>query len=251
MKPKILFIDIETTPNLSYNWGKYEQNAVGFEKHSHLLSFSAKWKGGKRITKGLIDYPGYKKNKESDIYLVQEIRDLLDECDIAVAHNGDQFDFKKINARLVDHMLTLPSPYKTVDTKKVAKRNFMFTSNSLDDIAQYLRIGQKLQTGGFELWLGCMAGDKKAWDKMKRYNAYDVKLLEEVYDRMLPYMNNHPNQGMFHGKEVCPRCGKSEMQSRGYALTLTGKFRRFQCQYCSAWSRSGKPEEKFKTLRNV
>ena len=48
----------------------------------------------------------------------------------------------------------------------VARRNFMFNSNSLGDLGQTLGLGGKGDTGGFDTWLQCMAGDPKAWRRM-------------------------------------------------------------------------------------
>jgi len=192
-RPNILFFDIETTPNLAWIWGKWQQDAIAFEKKSHLLSFSAKFQGKKIITKGLIDYKDYKKDKEDDKALVKDLWNLLDQADIVVAHNGRAFDTKKVNARFSFHRMGPPSPYQIIDTKEMSKRHFNFTSNSLNDIADYLGIGRKKETGGFELWQKCMMGDRAAWSKMKQYNAYDVVLLEKVYERLMPWAKPHPN----------------------------------------------------------
>lgn len=237
----ILFFDIETTPNLAWIWGKYEQNAIDFERTSHLLSFSAKFQGKKIITKGLIDYKGYVRNKEDDKALVRDLWHLLDKADIVVAHNGRAFDTKKANARFSFHKMGPPSPYQIVDTKEMSKRHFNFTSNSLNDIADYLGIGHKLETGGFELWKKCMAGDRSAWAKMKKYNAYDVVLLEKVYNRLLPWSKPHPNLSILMEGMVCPRCGSKKLQSRGDARgTMSTVYARFQCQTCGGWGRYNK-----------
>ena len=37
---KILFYDLETSPNVSYTWGKWEQNVIAFKKEWELLSFA-------------------------------------------------------------------------------------------------------------------------------------------------------------------------------------------------------------------
>lgn len=247
-KPKILFFDIETTPNLAYIWGKYEQTAVGFTAHSHLLSFSAKWKGGKTITKGLIDYPNYEKDRHNDLLLTKELWGLLNEADIVVAHNGKAFDTKKVNARFSYHKLPPPSPYKVVDTKEMSKRYFNFTSNSLDDISQYLGLGKKMPHSGFELWVNCMAGVPEAWREMKKYNAYDTVLLEKVYDRLLPWMTGHPNVSSLMEGTVCPKCGSDEITAQGTTRTLTAVFQRFQCKGCGGW---GRTEKKVKKLSGI
>src|SRR3990167_3818406 len=47
--PKILLFDIETTPNLAYVWGKYEQDVIQYKSEWYMLSWSAKWLGGPKI----------------------------------------------------------------------------------------------------------------------------------------------------------------------------------------------------------
>jgi hypothetical protein len=44
----------------------------------------------------------------------------MDEADIICAHNGDAFDIKKINSRLITNGFKPPSPFKTIDTLKAA-----------------------------------------------------------------------------------------------------------------------------------
>lgn len=251
MKPKTLLFDIETTPLLSYTWGKYEQNVISVEQHSHLLSFSAKKLGEKSsITRGLNDYKLYKKDPASDKDLVEAIHCLFDWADIIVAHNGRAFDIKKVNARFAFYGFPPPEPYQIVDTKEMSKRNFAFTSNSLNDIADYLGIGRKLETGGFELWKGCMAGDKESWKLMKQYNSWDVELLEKIYLKMLPY-SKVPNLGSILEGEVCPRCGSDEIRARGIAKTIASTYHRFQCNSCGGWGRSSKQVERIKVLRSI
>lgn len=127
-----------------------------------------------------------------------------------------------------------PAPYKQLDTKKIAKKYFSFTSNKLDDLGRYLGIGQKLDTGGYGLWLGCEEGDPKAWKKMKRYNKQDVVLLEEVYLKLRPWIANHP---AVDNRDNCPKCNSANMQKRGYGFNKTSKYQRFQCMDCGGWSR--------------
>lgn len=213
-----------------------------------MLSFSAKWLGGVQVTRGLIDYPGYQKEKDNDRALVYDLWKLLDEADIVVAHNGRAFDTKKVNARFSFHHIAPPSPYKIVDTKEMSKKNFNFTSNSLDDISQYLGIGKKLVHQGFDLWLGCMAGDPKAWKTMKRYNAHDIVLLEGVYLHMLPFMEQHPNISSLMEGMVCPKCGGENLHARGISRTQSTIYQRFQCQDCGGWCRAVK---KSRSISNI
>lgn len=242
---KILLFDIETAPSLGYVWGKWEQNVIEFERDWYILSFACKWLNGKKTAVcSLPDFKGYKKNPEDDKLLVAVLWKLFNEADIIIGHNGDAFDIKKANARFLTHGLLPPSPYKTVDTLKLARKYFKFDSNKLDDLAKSLNIGRKENVGGFATWKGCMTGDKKSWKKMTSYNKMDVELLEKVYNKLKPWSNNHPNVALLNGKtNSCPICGSDKVQRRGYSITKTNKFQRIQCQSCSGWSRLRLPEK--------
>lgn len=239
--PRVLLVDIETSPSVGLFWDRmWETDIIKQIKYWHLLTFSAKWLGGKQITRGLNDYKGYKPGTDNDKKMMKEIHGLLDEADIVIAQNGDKFDVRKINARLIYHGMTPPSPFKTIDTKKVASKYFAFNSNSQDWMLQYLGLGKKEETGGFQLWLDCEAGKPGAWKKMKSYNSNDVLGLEKLYRRFKPWIKTHPNLGMYTGILSCPRCGSKRMQSRGFQVNLTTKYRRLQCQDCGGWSRESK-----------
>src|SRR3990167_8593957 len=233
----ILFLDIETAPNLAYVWGMWEQNVVDFKNQWYIMSFSVK-SNGETITKGLLDYKGYNRNKENDKALVQELWHLLNKAEIVIAHNGDQFDLKKINTRFSYYDMPPPSPYRTVDTKKIAKRYFAFNSNSLDNLGDYLGLGRKIKHEGFELWQECMKGNLKAWGRMKAYNQQDVVLLEKVYFRLLPWMKGHPNMGVYTDKTVCPKCGSRSLQRRGIMHLTSTSYHRIFCNDCRGWCRA-------------
>lgn len=240
-KPKILLIDLETCPSLGYVWQKWQTDVIAFKEDWHILSFAAKWLGSKKmISYGLNDFKTFKKNKDDDRELVQKLWELMDEADVIMAHNGDEFDVKKANARFISHGLNPPSPYITIDTKKVAKRYFKFDSNSLDELGRYLGLGRKLHHTGFNMWLGCMNGDLASWKMMLKYNRYDVILLEKVYLKLRGWMKNAPNLNSFMGTtSKCPNCGKSGLQKRGFGYNRTSQYQRYQCigpQGCGAWS---------------
>ncbi len=239
-RAKTLFLDIETFPDLVYVWGVYEQNAIAVKQHWQLASFSAKWEGGKIVTRGLPDYVGYKAGGD-DKALLDEVWQLLDEADIVVAHNGVDFDIKKLNARFIAHGLKAPSPYKVVDTKREVKKVAAFSSNKLDWLCKQLELGRKVEHEGFDLWLKCMAGDAGAWKRMKAYNRHDVELLEELFYYLKPWIRL-PNAGVYiaDGKRRCPHCGGKHLQQRGTAVSKTRIYTRFQCQNkdCRKWSRS-------------
>ena len=227
MKPKILSWDIETTPNLGWVWAKYDQNVIDFQQEWELLSFCVKYLGGKTYF--------YGRDEFSEKELVKRLHDYMDEADILIAHNGDKFDIKKANAKFLEFGFSPPSPYKSIDTLRIARRYFALTSNKLGDLGEKLGLGHKVQTGGFSLWQGCIKGYPKSWALMAKYNRQDVVLLEKIYLRLRPWITNHPviSQGF-----DCPNCASSELHKRGFAYTRKHKYQRWQCQKCSAWTQS-------------
>lgn len=236
---KVLFIDIETSPAIAYSWGvpMWETSLLEILRQVQIIGFSAKWLGGEHITKVLPDYRGYRAGKVDDKAILKDIHSLLSEADIVVAHNGRAYDMKTINARMAAHGMRPPSPYRQVDTRNEARKHFRLPSNSLDELSNYFGFGKKLAHQGFSLWTGCLAGDKSAWETMRRYNKHDVVLLEKVYKKILPFMTLHPNVGMYFGKTVCPRCGSGHIQSRGFIFSNSVKYKRVQCQGCGGWGR--------------
>jgi len=230
---KILIFDLETFPMLYYSWRPWDSRALEVLEYSSIISFSAKWLDGKHITKALCDY----NTKNPEKSLITELWSMIDGADIIVAHNGKAFDFGRMNSAFIKFNLPPPTPVQKVDTKKVAKEIFGFDSNSLENLVQFLGLGEKMATGGYELWKECRAGNSKAWAKMKTYNAHDVTLLERVYLTLRPWMCNHPNLNLYSRGEGCPKCGgpSDRIQSRGEYEARTRLYKRYQCQTCKGW----------------
>lgn len=238
MKAKILILDIETAPNVAYVWGAWKQN-VGqnqWVRKGYVMSYAAKWLGEDSII--------YNENRgTNDVKILFDLFALLNEADVVVAHHGDKFDLPTIKGRGLIHGFSPPSPYHTVDTKKVAANNFRFVSNSLANLCEELDLPRKKdhkKFPGFELWIQCMAGNEEAWQEMKEYNIADVVSLEHLYLRMLPYINNHPNVSYDSDADdvTCPKCGSRNIQWRGYWYSRAGLcYRKFQCMDCGGWGR--------------
>jgi len=235
-QPKILVCDLETLPNQGYTWGRWDQNVIRFTQESCIATFVCKWLGNpKIISKALPDYPGYTPGSYDDKLLVADLWKLFDEADILVAHNGDQFDIKVATGRFILHGMKPPSPFKTIDTKKMVKEVARYNSNSLDDLCSLLGLGKKIKTD-FDLWDGCINGDPKAWADMVKYNRMDVLLLEKLYYRLAPYAKTHPNL-TFWTRGMCPKCGSHNIQYRGTVRCITRQYQRFVCNDCGSWGR--------------
>lgn len=237
MSSKILLLDIETAPHLAYVWGTFKQNIAPKQiaEYTQIISFAAKWLG-----KGDVYVSVAKDDKEEKVLLLQ-LRELLHEADIVVTHNGQKFDTPVVFGRMLVHRIGPPSPFHQVDTYAVARKEFRFASNSLENIAIQLGVRQKSghkEFPGFELWLECMKGNKKAWAELVEYNVQDVEVLEDVYNVMRPYMRGHPHVNASVEGCNCPKCGSDDINYRGYYTTRAGLvYRRFVCKDCGGWGR--------------
>lgn len=243
--PSVLLIDIETQPDLVWTWGVYQENAIAVKSHWQILSFSAEWVSGKpswykwtHLTKGLPDYKDYRPGNH-DCFIVDEIHSILNDADIVVAHNGADFDMRKLNARFIYWGMTPPKPYKIVDTRREISRVAGFSSNKLDWLAKQMGLGKKLEHEGWPLWEGCIEGKRKWWKKMKDYNRHDIILLRKLYFLLAPWIRG---ENLANWKEglVCPHCGSKDLTSRGTYHSKTRAYHRWQCGdlACGKWCRS-------------
>ena len=236
MNPKILLIDIETSPNLAHVWGIWQQN-VGLNQlleSSRTLCFSAKWLGEDDI----VFSSSYKTTHKK---MLQKIHKMMDEADAIIHYNGTKFDIPTLNKEFLLAGMPPPSPAKQIDLLQVAKKQFRFVSNKLDYVSQALGLGKKTEHMGHELWVRCLNKDPQAWALMETYNVNDVILLEKVYYKFRPWIKHHLNMSIFSEDGiVCPNCGSNHYQKRGFALTSVSKFQRMQCCDCGNWFRGNK-----------
>lgn len=247
LKSRGLVWDIETSPIISYNWGIWEQNAIEVIEDYQILSVAWQWVGEKKVhCIGQDDFEDYQPGVNDDLNVVTLIRDLLDECDYEIAHHGDAFDVKKANTRMMIHGLTPPAPYRQIDTKKMAKRIGAFTSNRLKDLAKDLQVNQKGDPGGFGTWKGCLAGDPKAWKRMKKYNKQDIPPLLDLYYKFRPWDKQGIQLNVLEGRpEACPKCGGTKINAgMKYTATNSNKFQYYRCMDCGGNIKSRVPEYK-------
>lgn len=233
-KAKILILDIETAPNLGYVWGLWDQNIAlnQIESEWFILSFSAKWLGKKEIM--YLDSRN-QKNIEDDTKILKKLHKLLNEADVVIAHNGDKFDIKKINARFILNGFKPPKPFRTIDTLKIAKKHFAFTSNKLEYLTDKLCTKYKKQKSkkfnGFSLWKECLNGNKKAFKEMELYNKYDVLSLEELYMKLEPW-GNTINFNVYNSDGTTCSCGSKNVVKNEHRYTNTSKKQLYQCRDC-------------------
>lgn len=215
-KARILIYDIEVSPLTTYTWGigKQRLNIGNIVRDYFILSWAAKWLDAPEIYSDCITQTEVKNGNDKRI--VKTLYNLLNEADIVIAYNGVRFDEKKVNTRVLLNGLPPIKPHKVIDPYQLMRRRFAFTSNKLDYIQQQLGGERKLETG-MDLWVACMDGDEAALESMEVYNRQDVLVLEDLYKKILGWIDNHPNITVFdvynEDIERCPNCGKQATEN--------------------------------------
>jgi len=244
-QPKVLIMDIETTPMQTHVWGTWKQR-IGHEQIINdwfMLSYSAKWLFDSKMHASILTPKEVVAKDDSRI--TKELWDLFDKADVIIGHNALQFDIPRAQTRFLINKLPPPSPFQVIDTLLVARKNFRFGSNKLDYIGQIIRNKGKVHTE-YQLWLRCLEGDKASLDYMLKYNKEDVLLEEEAYVFLRPYIKNHPNMAIYMEahEPSCPNCGSTEIEECGYYTTSVNRYRAFRCSNpkCGAICRERKPD---------
>lgn len=238
---KILFIDIETAPIKAFVWRFWKQDISLPQLISDyfILTWSAKWLDSNSVISDRVTSTEAK--NEDDKRIIKGMWRLFDEADIIVAHNGDRFDIPKLNTRFIVHGMVPPSPYKTIDTMLVAKKQFGFSSNKLQHLANNFGIEGKYDTD-FDLWKKCLEGDEKSLEYMEKYNQHDVEILEKVYLKLRPYIKGHPNIDIYsNDKEShCTLCGSKNLiiEPGKNFYTQAVEYQVYRCQDCGGLTRA-------------
>lgn len=233
---KVLIYDLETAPLLGHFW-RITQDYIspeGIRHDTFLLSWSAKWRGERRVYSQVLESD--EAVAQNDSRIVEGIAEMVRDADYIVAHNIDKFDFKMLNARLFQLRLEPLGPVQTIDTKRLARRDLGMASTSLDYLAEFLGHGRKMKMT-FDDWQRAYNGDPKALRKMDRYCRRDTVLLGQVLEDMIPYVRNLPRLVEGNGAFVCAYCGSPDLIRRGMKHTGAGSYQQWQCKACSRYSR--------------
>lgn len=233
---KILTLDIETAPHLGYIWSLWKENIplARLLETGYVLSWSAKWLGEDYV---FFDSIQHKKPRA----MLRGIHKLLNEADAVIHYNGKKFDIPTLNAEFVRHGLLPPSPYKQIDLLETARAQFRFPSYKLEYVASELKVGEKVKHAGFELWVGCINKDPESWKQMEEYNVGDVIITEALYYKLRPWIKGHINYSLYsEDARVCPVCGSTHLNKRGYHYTLHSRFQRYRCMECGHWFKDNK-----------
>jgi hypothetical protein len=228
--PRILFLDIETRLFEAYTFGIRDQHIThkqikNPEDARNIHCVGLKWAGERKVR-----VP----NEWDDGYrgMLEIVHEALSEADAVATYNGARFDIPKLWGQFAVAKMDPPPPPTQIDIFKAA-RKLGFISSKLDYIAPVLGLGSKVKHSGLEMWIDAREGCEKARRKMLKYCAGDVRLTEDVYNALLPYIANHPR--LRSGGE-CSTCQSTNTQHRGFNYSKHYKTQRIFCLDCKGWS---------------
>lgn len=226
---KILMVDIEWRPALAYVWRMWKENIQPdmLVDHGGMLCFCAHWYGSKEF----MFYSEWEHGRKG---MAEAAKHLLTEADAVVHYNGIKYDIPKIRGEVVLAGLEPFPQVSQIDLMRTVK-TFGFNMNRLAYIAPLLGLESKMEHEGFMLWKKVMNGDEAAQKRMMRYCVQDVKLTVQLYDRILPFIKDHPFLRGSASGHVCPNCDSENTQKRGFRTTRCFKVQRNQCQDCGSW----------------
>lgn len=174
---------------------------------------------------------------------LRTVWEWYDQADLTVGHNVVAFDEAKLKSDWALYGWPKPRPWKPVDTLKVARTELGYESNTLDSLCK--RLGVKAKTDKYDVGVARAAcdGDEKAQRKLQRYNEGDIRASQALYDRLRPFIRNHPHLAMWTGDVwACPNCGEKDISrhNRGEAYANVQRYRAYQCPKCGHHIRGNK-----------
>lgn len=253
MVARTLYIDIEAAPAKAYIWDlKTRYVPLGHvAEDGYVLCFAAGWEGEDELE----FWSDWDDGQEA---MIQRAWELLDEADIVVHYNGDNYDVPRLNTEFLRHRLGPPSPAHHIDLFKTVSRKFRVLSKSMQHMLNILDLGSKLEHKGMELWTNCMAGVEEDQGIMRDYNIQDVEVMEELFEDLRPWIDHMPNLALWMEPEVdengeqvkrC-RCGSTNLKFKSYKRNKTLSYKQYHCQDCGAYPRERFAEETGKNRRH-
>lgn len=225
--PRVLTVDIETSPNLVYTWGIWQQNVSISQivEPSRVLCFAAKWLGDKQVQ----FFSEYHDGREA---MIQAAWELYNEADVVVTYNGVRFDNAHLQREWLLAGFSPPKPWIDCDLLVEVKRHFKFQSNKLAFVTDQTGLPTKLDTGGQSLWNAVMNNDGKAWEKFKNYNRQDVKITEQLFLFLQKWIKG-PHSGQWTGRMFsCYACGSDDLTFSGVQRYRTLSYPTVTCSRC-------------------
>ena len=128
----------------------------GFKADSSILLCCSIKEYGSKVVKTLRadSYKSWKLNRTNEKEFIADVLTALDEYDILIAHNGNRFDKKYLNAKAIQYGLRPTLRFKKlIDPCGLAWRHLALGRNSLAALIDYLQIPVKKTPIELHKWM--------------------------------------------------------------------------------------------------
>lgn len=247
---RIEYADLETSPELSFNYGNWDVNisysniiiptkitscVIMSENDLKPVKYEWKWMGPI-----VLDFRGVKGGGDDSEFLPDVVK-RLNKADIVIGQNFDKFDEAVLNNRLYELKLKPVKNLITIDTLKLSRRSFKSPSHKLDYQMQQQGSSGKIKQD-MQDCIAVATGNTKAQKARIEYNIKDVTGLRAVFWSRLDYYKFHEKtlnmlRAFISEKRIfCIKCA-ARRQKRFEVMRIKkkgvpgGKWRCSRCSY--------------------
>lgn len=231
--PKIVGLDIETSPALVYTYGLFNQN-IGIHQiveNPRITCFSWQNYGEKKVNFAS-EYHDGRQGMLEKLYQVRNSNDIF------IGYNSRRFDLPWIDGELLEAGFEIAPKALHIDLLSVFRANTKYISKKLDYVSQLMLQDKKIDVNTLKLTLECFSDDEKvsakAWALMKRYSIKDTALLFPIFEIVKPWVKMPAPINVFD-LDSCPRCGSVNLVKRGFSYSTTGASQRWRCSDCKGY----------------
>jgi len=133
-----------------------------------------------QYTFDLTESSTWPEKRSYDRELVEKCVGILQQCDIAYAHNGERFDMRWLRTVCLKYRIEMPK-LKLIDPAAIAWKKYQLGRNSLGAVANFLELPEQKMPVSEEVWRRALLDNSKGdWKTLRERCESDVRLLNAV-----------------------------------------------------------------------
>lgn len=166
--------------------------------------------------------------------MLERVWDAVDRAEAICGHNVARFDWRALKGEWALAGMKPPRPVKVIDTLAIARREFMFESNTLSGLCERFGVPGKSGRYDHEQAQRALAGSKKDQRELTRYCGHDVLALPGLLEAMRGWNPSAPHIGPATADAKCNQCGGSNLTRVGETAAIMLVYALYRCDDCGA-----------------
>lgn len=245
---RIMFYDLEVymallKPQYVYDLKQPERyiQPSEIEKDKAIMCFAYAFYDNRedvRLHSVLDNVTRFAQDHYDDYELCVKLCEIFEKTDIAVAYNGDRFDWKFFQWRCTVNGLNAPRKPIMFDPFKIVKAEFLATARGLGPIARAWCLNAL--KGNIPNQKKCAQGDPFSIRNTGFYNIDDIAPMIEIFEFLAfkGYLRKGLSMNAFmNDPDVCITCGVNDFIDDGFEYTKRIKYARIKCKTCNTSQR--------------